>query len=116
VEDLPHRTATPLGYGFGWSVLDWLTQTWFRFNIFIAWLIVDAGIAAAPAPLGQKGLALLLSPIVGAFVWAVWSLFLIVASFMPALKMPLGYLRLAYLRLFCRLIVQPICIETPVWF
>jgi len=96
-------------------IFDWMTRTWFRFNVLLAWLVMVLVVVAAPAPIGQKFGMLVVSPIAALFFYFAWYVFLTIVSFMPGIKIPFGFLKLIYFRLFSRLIVQPISVEMPVW-
>jgi len=113
--ELPHRTSAPLSSSPLLILFDWMTQTWFRFNVLLAWFVMVLVVIAAPAPIGQKLGMLIVSPIAAVIFYFAWYVFLVVVSFLPVVKIPIGFLKLIYFRIFSRLIVQPISVEMPVW-
>lgn len=114
---LPHRTSpfvpgTRLG-----RVLDFVTATWFRFNICITWLAVVLSIAVSPGlSFGTKLLAILVSPAAGLLAYLLLSALVGLCAFLPILKYPMGFLRIGYMTAFSRLVGQPIKVSWPAWY
>lgn len=96
-------------------IADWLSQTWFRFNLFMVWLALVGFLAISPLPMLGKLAIFAISPV--AAIIGYYTLFVMIAvvAFMPGLKVPVGYLRLIYFRLFSRIVVQEIELELPTW-
>ena len=113
---LPNRAKVPLGTSLPLLALDWLTQTWFRFNALVCWLVLVFILIGADVPFEKKILTFIVSPVAAPILYVMWSLSILTLSFIPIVKVPLGVLRLTYLRLFSRLIVQRVRVEMPVWF
>jgi hypothetical protein len=113
--ELPHRTAISRSSSPPLLVLDWLTRTWFRFNILLLWIFLLFLIIAVPVPIEQKLGMLAISPIAAVLFYLSWFVFLLIVSFIPVVKIAIGFLKLIYFRMFSRLVVQPIRVAMPVW-
>ena len=114
---LPARTSGSFGATPVAPVLEWLTQTWFRFGAFLLWIPLVALIASAPLPAAQKIAFFLLSPIAACFYFVALRLLFFVLMFIPGCGRVVGWSRLAYYYLFSRLICQPVpAINLPLWF
>jgi hypothetical protein len=111
----PSRAPVRLGSSIPWRALDWVTQTWLRFNILVAWVAVVLIIGCSPAPIGEKLGMFLVSPIAMIIIFPIWVVAIIVLSFMPGIRVPIGFMRILYFRTFSRYVVQPIQVSTPVW-
>jgi hypothetical protein len=113
---LPARTAGSFGSSALGRVAEALTLTWFRFEVFLMWLLMILVIAAAaednPSPL----LLLVLSPVTALGLWILLKLTGWVFYFMPGMGKLWGWGRLIFLWAFSRLVVQPApTIDMPVW-
>lgn len=116
---LPHRSSGSFGPSGPGLALEWITATWLRFEATLAWLALLPLIFATPWPnFGVFLGALLLSPVAAvAFLFALkaagWLIYAI--RFGPTGQV-LGWLRLAFLWSFSRLIAEPApSVEMPLW-
>jgi hypothetical protein len=113
---LPHRRAGSFGASAPGLVAEWITTTWLRFGVFLYWILVLFCTTLSPLPGLDRALVLVASPVVafflhGGIVLAGW-----IAYFVPGSGVVFGVLRLVYLRLFSRLIVQEAPeVELPLW-
>jgi hypothetical protein len=114
---LPARTPGSFGASPVAALLEWLTQTWFRFGAFMLWIPLVAVIASTPLTAAQKIAFFLLSPIAASFYLAMLRLLFFILLFIPGLGQIVGWSRLVYYYLFSRLICQPVpAVTLPLWF
>lgn len=117
IHKLPSRQRGSLGHWPVGALLEFITLSWFRFEVFIVWLAVALVAISVPwrdlkaavvmgvaSPLVSIGLLLLLK-VVG---WVFY--------FTPGMSKIWGWSRLTFYRLCSRLIVQPAPeLEMPLW-
>jgi len=114
---LPYRKAGSFGTSVPGQIAEWLTTTWFRFGAFVTWWVALPFIMSATPgnPLATAGM-LLVSPIIAALLYAMFKAALAIVYFIPITNVVMGYLRLGYIWLFSRIIVQEAPeIVLPVW-
>ena len=112
---LPHRTSRLSGSRV-MQILDWMTRTWMRFNLFMSWVVFLFLVMASSLPISEKVVLLLMSPIGAMATYGVCAAGIYALAFVPVVKVALGLLRIIYIRTFCRLVAQPIYVEMPTWF
>ena len=112
---LPHRTKKPLGISPFLLAIDWLSTTWFRFNVTLIWIVITTVVAFAPYPMTAKLIIFMFSPVIAFVFYYLVYFFRIVLAFDEKRKLWVGYLELGYLRMFSRLVVQEIELDLPLW-
>ncbi len=112
---LPHRAKKLPGTSPFLLTVDWLSTTWFRFNVTFIWLFLVIVVSISPYPMVGKLSIFLISPIAALIFYYLFFLGRILLAFDQKRKMWIGYLELGYLRLFSRLVVQEIELELPIW-
>lgn len=115
---LVSRRAGSFGASAVGRAMEWLTMSWIRFEIALAWVAVllslFVGSSGAPAELT---FGLLASPIIAVVVWVILKGIGFVARQLPILGPIWGWFQIAFYWLFSRLIVQPAPeIMLPAWY
>lgn len=107
-------SRTPGGFG---GVAEWVTTTWLRFNVLVSTLVFVPAVLASPTlSAGERVLMLALAPVGGLVLYFMVSMLFLVMLFTPGPSFIFGAIRLAYVWLFSRLIVQPAPdVEAPLW-
>ena len=117
--DLHYRLRSrPVG-SFGRSPLgriaESVTLSWFRFEVFLLWMIVVCA-ATSAQNMSSALLILIASPATALTLWVLIKLLGWIFYFIPAVGRFWGWGRLLFLTLFSRLIVQePPGIDLPLW-
>lgn len=116
---LPHRTAGSFGGSLAGRAAEWLTTSWLRFESGLMWALIVWVTMATPWPNFIIRLAvLLMSPLAAVFLLfslkgAAWVIYLVPISLFGQ---TLGWGRIAFLRTFSRLVVEPAPdVEMPLW-
>lgn len=114
---LPSRMAGSFGSSTPGRIAESLTLTWFRFEIFLIWLILVPVIVLGPADSLLSRLFLsALSPIAASAIWVLLKLTGWVFYFVPGMGRFWGWGRMIFLWTFSRWVVQPApTIDIPAW-
>jgi hypothetical protein len=116
--DLPRRRAGFFGGSPPGQAIEWITTTWLRFNIFLCWMLLVVLLVVGPMPSGRFSIfgMLLVSPIAAFILYVGIVLAGWIAYILPIANFLFAAARMAYLWIFCRLIVQPAPqISLPAW-
>lgn len=114
---LPARTAGSFGSSTLGRVAEALTLTWFRFEVFLVWLVLLLVIGASTTEdVPSKLVFLVLSPAAAVGVWILLKLTGWVFYFVPGMGKLWGWGRIIFLWLFSRVVVQePPEFDFPLW-
>lgn len=114
---LPHRTSGSFGTSLAGRVAEWITTKWLRFDVFVVWIaVINSVIWQWSREPSSAIMSLIVSPIVAIVSYAILKTLFVIIWFIPGLNVVFGSLRLLYIWIFCRIIVQesPI-VEIPLW-
>jgi hypothetical protein len=116
---LGHRSPGSFGAGPIGKVFEWITATWLRFEVFLAWLFLLAIILSSGRSQPESALfAALISPIPAILMVLIFRLIVVALLILPLrpLAEGVGWVRLCFLTIFSRLIVEPAPdVEMPLW-
>lgn len=115
---LPNRSWS---FGANWAgqTLNWITSTWFRFNLVICALLYIILILVIPRHALQYSLEVyvLLTPLGALVLYFCLKFVGIVAAFLRVAGPIVGFARVLYCRAFCHLIEERSPdIDVPAWF
>lgn len=118
--NLPSRVAGSFGSSKPGKIAEFVTLSWLRLELTLCWAASVALAIVGPSPaisgLGDRVYLVLLSPIAAIMLWLTLKAVSLVLYFVPGVGMVWGLLRICFVRLFSRLIVQPApTIVMPVW-
>lgn len=111
---LPHRNSTHCALCSS-ALVQWVTATWFRFNVSVICMLFVVALALGPANPATKVVLTLLSPLLAIATYYFLYVVRILCAFHPRLKFLIGFAHLAYVRLCSRFVAQAIELELPVW-
>jgi hypothetical protein len=103
---LPHRTAGSFGHSAIGRAGEWLTASWPRFGTFLSWLTIVLFAFSSSQSDYELLLVLASSPLLAIFVYVGCVLAGWISYFIPVTGTLFGIIRLFYLWLFSRLIVE----------
>lgn len=114
---LPARTVGSFGSSALGRVAEALTLTWFRFEVFLVWLVLLFVIGASTTEdVPAKLLFLVLSPVAAVAVWILLKLSGWVFYFVPGMGKLWGWTRIIFLWAFSRVVVEAApTIDMPAW-
>ena len=114
---LPARTAGSFGSSLPGRIAESFTLTWFRFEVFLAWIVVIlAALLGSSQSAAQPLLTVITSPIMAVAIWALMKLTGWIFYFLPGIGQLWGWGRLMFLWAFSRLVVQQApTIDIPAW-
>lgn len=117
---LRYRLASRRAGVFGSSTVglavEWLTATWFRFEVFVAWLLIILFGLTQPLTVQTIVVGALVSPLVAVLICVALKITGWVLFFLPGTNSLLGWCRLGWLWTFSRLVVEPAPeIDLPLW-
>lgn len=97
---------------------EWITTTWFRFNVAIAsCFILFAAIFDETLAIGERAIMVILCVPTAIVLVPLWKIMLLLISFVPLISIPFAFLRLLYFSLFSRLVRESApLIVLPLWY
>ena len=96
---------------------NWITTTWFRFNMFLLTIFIIAITPLNPVPVEEQIIQVLISPIMALIVLPILKFSLIIMSFIPYIGTVWGFIRILYYYLFSPFVLEPApSIIMPAWF
>lgn len=117
IYSLPSRAKGSFGPSSLARLGEALTLTWFRFELFLVWLLGATALALSPPPSAVlTAMSVLFSPIAAIFMLLLLKTLMWVAYFVPRVGVVAGWMTFAFYSLFSRLIVQSAPeAELPFW-
>ena len=114
---LPHREPGAFGTSKFGRIAEWVTNTWPRFNVLMCWIFIVAMLIIGPGRLPSPApMLFLVSPLAAVILYVAIVIVGWIFYVVPKVNVVVGVARLAYLWLFCRLVVQRApTIEIPAW-
>lgn len=114
---LPARTAGSFGSSALGRVAETVTLTWFRFEVFLVWLLLISAISAGTTEgFVSKLLLLVLSPVAALAIWILLKLTGWAFYFVPGMGKLWGWGRIIFLWLFSRVVAQEAPkFDFPLW-
>jgi hypothetical protein len=100
------RRAGSFGVSSAGRVAEWITTTWLRFTCALFVLLLAVFVGFSPAPLGQKVMLILLSPVAALFYWYGLLFCLLICRFLGMFGLVFAHILVIYFYLFSALIVQ----------
>ena len=114
------RSRQPGSFGTSRAgrVFEFVTLSWFRFEIALLWLGMAIALISAPwNNMSMMLIVMLFSPAVAFMLWFLMKSVGIVFYFLPGMNWVWGYGRIIFLTIFSRLVAQEAPeIEMPAWF
>ncbi len=113
----PHRNAGQLGTSTPAKIIDWITRKWWRFNVTSLACFIALMSLALSQRLDEMLIRLILSLPAALLIYPCWTITLVLMSFLPVVKYPVGIFRVLYYKVFSRLIVEDApSLSVPLWF
>ena len=105
-------TSWPLG-----QFLEWITLTWWKFNVAMLTVLFFASAATSPGDTQLTMVQYLFVVPAAIVAYPVFKILIFVSAFIPIVNIPIGFSRILYYTIFSRFVVETAPkILMPVWF